>query len=289
MNPKEQKAGAIAKRTPEEILKANDAELTTDELTFKAQYLAEQDAQDADVTSAVPRPLRLEVASSQQLFKLPNGASSSKLTMVVLASLPTRGLWHKENKDDRGILCCTSIGGKVGNPTDEGIAQFEFLRGSNPVCAHCLANVWRSAGDGSKGKKCKEMRALLVFHPSCRSALKLSVPPSSIVAYDDYFATAKGAGRPIAAHWTEIELLPAGKKPEIYSLFRFTMKEILSPEELSSVRELRTQFKEALGIVEDDDYRTKPLGTEVERQEPPDPQPEKGWKGPAPKDEDIPF
>lgn len=284
-----EKSGLPARRSLAEIMKTSDEALTPEEREHKAMYLSEVEREEVD-KGYVLRPLKVEVASSQQLFKLPNGTASSEIPVVIISSVVARGNWDKVVEGDVGTMLCWSIGGRHGNPTEEGRERCDYLQGGKLSCADCLANVW-GTGPNGRGKKCKEMRNLLVFHASSRAPLKLSIPPTSIMAYDEFRAKANAGGKAIIAHWTKIKLTPAGVKPVVYSLFSFDLGEPLPIDQLSIARELRDRYAESLGIVEEDDYYQKPKIVEepdVEPQEPADPAPDKGWKTQTSAD-DLPF
>jgi hypothetical protein len=287
MNPKD-KSGLPAKRTPEEIIKADDKDLSPDELTFKAMILHELDDQEKDTVGHTPQPLRVEIAHQQQLFKMPDATAANEIEVIILGSIISRGNW--DGKGDDAQQLCSSIGGKVGNPTDAGREKCDYLRVGEPICANCIANAWGTAEDGGKGKKCKEMRKLLLFHSSSRIPLKLSLSPTSIQNYDRYFDELTASGKAIASVWTRITLKKEKKGEQVWSSMWFQAGKMIDPDQFKMALEIRKRFVELIKVVEDEDYNTKPVTVEaevIESQEPGDPSPQEGWK--APEKDDLPF
>jgi hypothetical protein len=252
-------------KTIEQILKTDDAKLSKQEQELKKQLMQERAIQESPETHR-PKPLRIEVAHQSQLFKMPDGKSSETIKVVIISSIITRGYWKGKNEDSK--LLCQSIGGSVGNPTEDGAKLISSSEGV--LCSACPfgANEFGSA-DGGAGKACKEMRKLLVFHPDYKGGLLLTIPPSSISAYDNYYTSITTSGKILSAMWTKIKLEKKTKGSMTWSKFNFEQGDLIYVEDFTDAMNVKKTFAEALGIVEDEDYPTKPA--------------------PKKDDEDLPF
>jgi hypothetical protein len=110
------------------------------------------------------------------------------------------------------------------------------------TCAVCPNNQFGSAG---KGKACKNTR-LLAIKPMADdddNIYVLSVPPTSIKAFDSYVHTLAGKHRlPPVGVVTRVTL----DKNESFAAPRFEVVRPLNPDELGPFMEARTQARERL-------------------------------------------
>jgi hypothetical protein len=253
----------------DKILSTPDSDLSKLELALKKELQGEVDRQESDESAYDAQPLKIEVAHQVQLFKMPDGSSNGDIEIIIAGSVKTRGMWGQEDAAGNSPRHCSSLGGKVGQPTEDGPAELR----DKPVavCAGCRFNEFGSGKEG-RGKACKEMRKLLTFHPSYKQGLILTVPPSSIRAYDGYYQSCVSSGVPIAGYWTKVVLEEQSRGSVQWSTLNFSRSNPIDAELFGAMKEIRDKFSDGLKKVEDDDYMDK-----------------KSSDTPKSKDDDLPF
>ncbi len=104
----------------------------------------------------------------------------STMTGVILAVRAARWLPDPESPEDAPLTQCELVAPGVGawrvNPADPE-TQIELRE-----CATCPMNKWGSAGDGRKGKACREKRLLLVLRDGEAIPVVVVAPPTSILS-----------------------------------------------------------------------------------------------------------
>lgn len=123
------------------------------------------------------RPPRVGIeARTQQFAFAATGELIKELEVVVVFGHKARGLWEEGNK----VPVCSSLDGKTGqgNP------------GRN--CLACIFNKFGSDPKGSQGKACKEMRRLYAVRENDVLPVLLTLPPTSITAWDEYVSGVVG-------------------------------------------------------------------------------------------------
>lgn len=264
-------------RPTNELINLDDDDLNPAERAAKSLYLQELQSQSEDETSHRRQPQRIEVEHKAGTFTMPDGESVKRIEVVIVHSVITRGFW--ESPEAESPLLCSSVGGLVGRPTEDGRASHEYLRVPHPECLHCPSNVWGSARRGD-GKACKELRTLLLFHPSFSGALRLSIPPTSIRAFDTYYSKMTTARRLVCGMFTEVSLSTKKAGPRVWSLFDFAPREDLAPEALQEILVLKKEYAGAVTTVDTGDYMNE--GDNAKR-----PEPEPG-SGPEPEPKQKP-
>lgn len=136
------------------------------------------------------KPQRIKIVKDTQMFADPFGNSFEELRGVVIAQSPTRGRWDK-NGDKRPL--CSSKDGKTGQERAE-----DGTPGCVKVCATCEFNQWGSAvdeyGNPRQGKACKEMRRIFIKRLEDMFPYFISLPPTSIGAWDNYISARLSSG-----------------------------------------------------------------------------------------------
>ena len=242
-------------RAMDQILKADKKDLNKNELVVREALEIEQMRQATDDSAHVAKPQKIEVAHSAQLFKLPDGSSGGSIEVVILGAIITRANYVSREADS-GVYC-QSIGGRVGNPGEAGYAkladEMPNLRDMIVLCAKCPFGA-NSFGTDGAGKKCKEMRKLLVFHKSNNKPLLLSVPPTSLQNFDQYYDSVDSAGKVMASIWTKITLKERRKGQQISSTFTFEAGPMLPSDQFLAGVKLREQYQDAIRSVDAGDY-----------------------------------
>lgn len=138
------------------------------------------------------KPQRIKIVKDTQMFADPFGNSFEELRGVVIAQSPTRGLWERGSNDKRPL--CSSKDGKTGQER----AGEDGTPGRVKTCATCEFNQWGSAtdeqGNPRRGKACKEMRRIFIKRTEDMFPYFISLPPTSIGAWDNYISARLSSG-----------------------------------------------------------------------------------------------
>lgn len=177
-----------------------------------------------------------------------------EITGVIVMSHPCNAYWDapfgkSKSKDKTPV--CSSMDGKQGMTRDG-----EFV-----ACESCPNNQYGTAGDGARGKACKNMRRIYLLRPDAGDIFPLiyTVPPTGLKAYDNYRAQVmiKYHGM-MQGVMTKITLKKAQNSDGIaYSTPVFTAVGKLPPAEAEGMRNYSMSFRASalkVGITEDD-YR----------------------------------
>ena len=242
----------VPAKTIAQILDTPDDKLTEGERALKSDMA---DVKDEQAHAYEPKPPRIEIGHGMEIFKLPDGDTVPELDTIILGSIPTRGYW--QGTGDESVMLCSSLGGKVGQPTEDGKSE---LGAEKTVCAECPKNEWGSAGSGFKGKACKEMRSMLLFMSQFDVPMKLSASPMSLQSHDKYYQQADAAGRMVIGARTKLSLERANRGEQKYSVLRFEKGADLNVEELQLAMLAKKKFGDVIAQVENADYWPKGTG-----------------------------
>lgn len=187
---------------------------------------------------AAPAGDRIRMVNNSH-FALPNGQDAEVIEGVIVdfvsANLLFEGAYDKDNPSAPG---CFAVGPE---PTTLVPTQNSPNRQAD-TCATCPNNQFGSAG---KGKACKNTR-LLAIQPlgdDDGNIYVLSVPPTSIKAFDGYVHTLAGKHRlPPVGVVTKISLA----KEESFASPRFEVVRPLKNDELGPYMEARNAARERL-------------------------------------------
>jgi hypothetical protein len=203
---------------------------------------------------AAPAGDRIRMVNNSH-FALPNGQDADAIECVVVdfvsANLLFEGAYDKDNPSAPG---CFAVGPEPTTliPTNNAPNK------QAETCAVCPNNQFGSAG---KGKACKNTRLLAVkpIDGDDDNIYVLSVPPTSIKAFDGYVHTLAGKHRlPPVGVVTRISL----DKNESFAAPRFEVVKPLDSSELGPYMEARTQARERL-VAEPDFTQYHPPGPPV--------------------------
>ena len=181
----------------------------------------------------------IKINHPDQTFNIPSLPSVQRLEGVVLASRRARALFPKMGSqaatDQIAELCnnrpfCSSQDYEHGEIID---ITWDDIDGKHPArmikeyigqggltCRVCPLNQWESVelfGKEGRGKACGEMRRLLLWRQGIQIPQLLSVPVSSIRAWDAYCSSLDAAGFKHHLMVTEIGLEPKGSGARQYS------------------------------------------------------------------------
>lgn len=196
------------------------------------------------------RPPQIGIIAAAQLFRMPDGSQVKQIEGVLIDSNRCNAYWKAD----------MSAGGS-GNPPD--CASFDGVKPYTeaPVhadCAGCPMNKYGSGKDGS-GKACKNMRRVHVLAQGELIPYRLTLPPTSLRAFDDYMTALTQKGRPCQTVVTAITLAKAKNKKGIeYSGAVFAMVSMIDDlDVLRPIAAMRADMKPKLrDKVEADEYVT---------------------------------
>ena len=158
---------------------------------------------------------------------------------VILYSHPNFAYWPDGMEyDDNVSPLCTSIDGKIGCGTPGG------------ACAVCQFNKYGTAtdakGNPTKGKACKNMRNLYILRNGESMPIVLSLPPTSLRPYEEFFnGSFAMKRRPSYTAVVQIGLKRVdGVNP--YSVATFKKVHDFSGEELMQVTTYAKGFREQI-------------------------------------------
>lgn len=203
------------------------------------------------------KPQRIKIVKDTQMFTDPFGNSFEELRGVVIAQSPTRGLWERGSNDKRPL--CSSTDGKTGQEQ----AGDDGTPGRIKPCATCEYNQWGSAideqGNLRQGKACKEMRRIFIKRPEDMFPYFISLPPTSIGAWDNYISARLSSG--ISDIKAEVVLTLASSSIGGYdvSVVKPRNGRIFKPAEIVENAQMAKKFAPELLArdIEADDYFTE--------------------------------
>lgn len=227
------------------------------------EYRALMEREDADKEAAmegfIPRPPRIKVLPREIMFAYPNGQTTRKLSAVILGKIIARGLWTEGQKLPR----CSSINGRVGQGSEADMD----LRGQN--CMTCIHNEWGSGKDG-RGKACKEMRRALILEEGKKLPSVLSVPPTSLATWDEFFTSMVQDDVKLITTRINFGLTKGESGGYTYAVVQLEKGEDLSIEDTLAAAAARDALKDFLSFgVEAEDYGATDTDSSEENEEPP--------------------
>ena len=157
---------------------------------------------------------------------------------VILYNHSANALWSEDSEgDDDAAPLCSSV---------DGINGFGEPGGA---CYSCSNNLWGS-GEGGKGKACKNMRNLYLLRSGEFMPILLSMPPTSIKPFTDFYNMAF-ASRHRAAYGSVVQIGLTRKENgnNIYSIANFKKLFDFSGEELAQVQRYAANFKEQIRLI----------------------------------------
>lgn len=170
-------------------------------------------------------------------FEMPSDDPSQpnyeqKLEVVILFNHANNSYWPEGSEyDDDTPPQCQSADGKTGYGAPGG------------VCLTCPLNKFGSDSRGS-GKACKNMRTLYVLRSGDMMPYILSLPPTSIKAWKDFYnKTFYCRNRPSYASLVEITLTRKSSNGFDYGVAVFKHIRDFEGEELAAVSEYAQSFR----------------------------------------------
>lgn len=180
-------------------------------------YANIEDADDLDDGSDRPDTLRVPVVKivhGHERYEVPGDGLVESFMARIIDSHKCNALWLAEG-DDGGINRlpdCSSPNGK--HPRDGCPAR------QADTCIGCPQNEFGSAigsdGQPTRGKACKNMRRLHMLLPGCGLPVRLTLTPTSLRAWEDF--------------WPQVAAVPGRKFWHVATLFTLESRKAGSQE-----------------------------------------------------------
>lgn len=203
------------------------------------------------------RPSRIKIQKDSCTFVDEFGQTLDELVGVIVFKQRTRGLWERGNN----IPLCSSMDGRTGVSAE----------GETRSCATCPYNQWGSGtnekGEPTRGKACKEMRRVFIAQPDAYVPVFISLPPTSLKAFDSHISARLSKGIVDTAVETIFRLIPEKSEGGFsYAVIALKMGRRLSGEEMLRYIKMRDKVATAaakMGITEEDYMQDDEIQGEV--------------------------
>jgi hypothetical protein len=227
--------------------------LTDEEKQNLAMILAED--YEASKQGFTFKPQRFKINKDSQNFSDPLGQIHDEIRGVVVFKQITRGYWDRTNKEDKSPVC-SSIDGLTGRDRD----------GNARPCATCPNNQWGSASTAEeqrKGKACKEMRRAFVIPSGQFVPIMVSLPPTSLKDWDNFWSARVTQGIPDLAAEAIMSLIPAKIGGYEVSVIRMKSGNKVSPKDMLELNKVKKQFASSWAQTEitEEDYEHDDTGS----------------------------
>lgn len=206
-----------------------------------AAFSHEDLAEDMDGLQMSFQRVKIPAGGALQ-FELPgedpeNPDYSKNLEGVILFNHSSGAYWQEGSEyDENSIPLCSTVDGKVGIGEPGG------------SCAICPFNQFRSAADG-KGKACKNMRVLYLLRDGDYLPIQLTLPPTSIRPYNDFYNVAFATKRR-ATYGSVVQIgLKRMDNGNLYSVATFKKLYDFTGEKLAQVKACADSFREQIKMM----------------------------------------
>lgn len=242
--------------------------------------LAELDAELDEDPGFNPIPVRMKINHQSALLEIPGLPGQDAMEAVVLAAsrvrvfFPRMGVEVTTNEilqfcDNRPF--CHSFDYVNGNlieadwdnaPESADMLRKKIAEGAL-ACTMCPLDKWESVGllgRTGRGKACAELRRLLLWRQGWDVPVILSVPTSSIRAWDGYCSSLSVTSKKLYHVVTKISLEAKSGAGKNWAVAKFTMKDVITEE-------MRQQLIERVNLRGIEQSRAKALVDVFKRRE----------------------
>lgn len=210
---------------------------------LEGDFSSDEIAEDSDGLQMMSFP-RVKIPAGGQLqFEVPtedpdNPDYTRALEGVILYNHAACSLWPEGSEYDEDTKpLCSSVDGKTGIGEPGG------------ACETCPMNVFGSAGDGGRGKACKNMRHLYLLRSGEYMPLLVSLPPTSIKPFKEFLNKAfVYRRRTTYGSLVQISLKKENNGND-YSVATFRLLRDFQGEELAQIRAYANAFKEQVKAI----------------------------------------
>jgi len=189
-----------------------------------------------NMEGVIPRLPQISIVHQAQLFKMPDETKPEKFEAVILDQTPANAWW---------AIPITETGGNTV-PDCFSMDAINSMENCNKKqsdhCKGCPQNEFGS-DDRGKGKACKNMKRLHLIMEDSLLPRRLTIPPTSIRAFDTYLTGLVDRGLPYRAVETVFSLKKVTGEFE-YSEIQCEKIRVLAKEELIEIGKFVMQYKE---------------------------------------------
>ena len=250
------------------------------QLTEVEQMILDEINQDANAFDLQPERVKIAPGGIGQ-FLAGEGETVKTFTAIVAISQKIRGYWPGSGTGN-APLCSSPDGARGIFTTDPDADQIKdattakqphpailLYDAGQPVpdffgCVSCPLNQWgsehqRRGGEG-RGKACKEMRRLLLLIDGWALPALMSLPPTSIKAWDGFCSGQASRKSAYFAVRTKFELDAAkANGGETYNVVKVSQVDRLTDTaDMAAVSEIRRQYRDLVSQmpIQVDEYET---------------------------------
>ncbi len=163
---------------------------------------------------------------------------SKFLEGIILYNHAAGAYWQEGSEyDDNSLPLCSTVDGKLGSGDPGGL------------CSACPHNQFGTGKEG-RGKACKNMRVLYLLRDGEFLPLQLSLPPTSIRPYNDFFNSAFATRRRATyGSLVQIGLKREENGSQLYSVATFKKIGDFSGEKLMEVKAYADDFRSQIKLI----------------------------------------
>lgn len=205
-------------------------------------FATEDLADDMDGLNISFQRVKIPAGGTLQ-FELPgddpeNPDYAKNLEGVILYTHATGAYWQEGSEyDENSTPLCASVDGKTGMGDPGG------------ACAVCPYNQFGTGKEG-KGKACKNMRVMYLLRDGDCLPIQLTLPPTSIRPYSDFYSIAFASRRRATyGSVVQIGLKRADNGANLYSVATFKKLGDFSGEKLMQAKACSDSFREQIKML----------------------------------------
>lgn len=206
------------------------------------------------------RPPQIKIMlGGVKLWELGDEKGVKPFLGVILANSKANAYWHQEKQSknpitldlDKGhnydLPLCSSTDGVTGSRIIEDAESDGHAVKCFGQCSTCFLNKFETAraedGTMGKGKACKNGRRLVVFKEGYEIPFLLTLPPTSIKAFDTYVTNLRNKSTALWSVYTKFDLEAQKRGGQEWSVFCPGEPVPVDPVFLQTIYEFRMAYK----------------------------------------------
>jgi hypothetical protein len=197
----------------------------------------------ANMEGVQPRLPQIAIVHQAQLWVFPDETQVKEFEAIILDTNRINAWWERSFDETGGGTPpdCFSMN---GIDCDQNSAMPQ-----SKLCRDCPKNKFgsdvRSGGEVGRGKACKNMKRVHIILSGELLPHRMTLPPSSLKAIDDYISRLTSKGLPYQLVYTTFKLKEAKNKEGIkYSEIKPDRGILITdPEKAAMLKKLLTEFK----------------------------------------------
>ena len=197
-----------------------------------------------NLDGVVPRFPQIGIIHKAQMFEMPGNEKVSDFTGIILDTNNVNAYWGTSYDQSGGGTPpdCFSRNGVTPEPSSPELQA--------DTCYHCPQNQFGSEikdGTPGSGKACKNMKRVHVMLENELAPFRLTLPPSSIMATDNYIFRLTSKGLPYQIVMTTFALKETKNKQGIsYSEIVYEAGDTVDRDMMMRVKRVRDEYLSAM-------------------------------------------